>query len=137
MSRYAGAGWLRSNLERQGRTLSEFGAKVAEILGDLYLGIYHESKAVTHKRVNWSSEDYIDVVVSDNNFATFDGSYLTRLVVLCHDHCVRCEVQAATRGYLRLRFHPRHGRDGSMWERHPTMENAVEGCRKLLEPAIQ
>lgn len=134
MSNYAGSEWIRAAMQRQGRTVSPFGAKIADLLGDLYLGIYHVQQEVLHKRVRWEETHHVEIVVRDSRFATFDSEALTRLVVLCHEYCVRCEVQAASRGYLRLWFSPRHGREGDVYARHPTIEQAVERVRASSRP---
>lgn len=105
--------------------IGEFGARVADLLGELYAGIYH----IPHQRlqkVDWENPHFIEIVVDDNQYATFDFGYLTHLVLLCHRECIRGEVSAARQGLLRLRFHPRQ-RKGSMSQRHPTIEEVLAG----------
>lgn len=110
-------------------TLSPLGKDVADLLGDLYLGIYHIPER-TLEKVNWGNNQYISIVVRDDDFSTYDFDRLTRLVVLCHDRCLRCEIHGRGFNYLELMFH-RRKRDGKeLWERHPTIEDAVERCRK-------
>ena len=48
-ARYAGAAWIRSAL---GRELSPLGAAVADLLGDVFAGIYHLDNADLRK-VDW------------------------------------------------------------------------------------
>lgn len=55
---------------------------------------------------------------------TYDWNRLTTLVMLAHARCVRVEVAAAARGYLRLYLHPRV-REGRIHEKHPTMSEAL------------
>jgi hypothetical protein len=129
VSHFAGADWLVSVFGVK-RPVSAFGRRVADLLGDLYAGIYHITREVKNPKVQWSDEAFISVVVRGNGFATFDSSLLTRLVVLCHDRCIRCDVQPATPKHLRLVFHARKGREGGCSERHPTMEGAVERLRE-------
>lgn len=129
MANYAGA----DHLEACGTKLSDFGREVADLLGDLYRGIYHiNGSALTHKRTNWAHESRIEIVLH-GSMATFDGAELTRLVVLCHDRCIRCELCAASNGYLRLFFSKRKGREGNIYERHPTLETHVSGIREDIK----
>lgn len=121
--------WLKSNSKSP--EISDLGEAVASILGDLYKGIYHlENSVLFHRRVKWDSCHSIEIVVNDE-FASFDGNLLTRLVVLAHDKCVRVSVRGASHGYLRLMFHPRE-RHGSIWEYHPGLEEHVSIIREGL-----
>lgn len=117
---HAGADWLRA----QGVEVSEFGARVADLLGELYSGIYHLRNVV---KFDWSKSDpypWITILVPDDIYATYDFDYLTELVLLCHERCIRCQVRAARNGILRLVFHPRQ-REGSMTQRHPTIQQVL------------
>lgn len=64
-----------------------------------------------------------------HRLSTFDFDYLTRLVVLAHDACVRVEVVSSGPGRIGLVLHKRAGRTGSSYDRHPTMEEAIERVR--------
>jgi hypothetical protein len=138
---YAGAEWVQLQLDARAKRkkqqpvrLSEFGIAVADLLGDLEFGIYHIQAEVLHPRVEWDAKHHISVVLRDSNFCTFDSNHLTRLVILCHDRHVRCEVRAAAPRYIELFFTRRkrtHGGDGiAIW--HPTIEQAVETHRKYF-----
>jgi hypothetical protein len=120
----AGAEWLRSCKVE----LSDFGVQVAGLLDELFAGIYHEQAAVRNKKVNWMDTHYISICIY-GQLSTFDFDKLTRLVVLCHDHCIRCEVEGAAPKYLRLNFTHRVGRVGSGYEQHPTIEDAIARMR--------
>jgi len=63
-------------------------------------------------------------------FATFDFDYLTRLVFMAHDRCIRAEIQPSGPGMLKLVLNKRFYRDGEMYERHPTIETALEKFKK-------
>lgn len=121
-SKYEGADWL-------GRDLSPLGRKVADILGQVFLGIYHVNQRALD-RVDWADPYCIAITLQDG-LATCDFHRLTALVVLCHDAAIRMEISAATHGYLRLMFHQRT-RDGGMCEGHPTIEDAVAMIHKRL-----
>lgn len=128
---YAGADWIRKDL---GCAMSPFGELVADILGAVYGGIYHMDVRAL-RRADWSCTYYIRVAIRPGNFATFDGSSLTQLVILAHDAAVRVNVGPAGPGRLALEFWPRR-REGRMSERHPTIEDAVEQARAIahVEP---
>ena len=97
-SGYAGAEWLKRALKNI--QISEFGVKVAELLGDLYYGIYHVRISKLRK-VDWKNDRWIEIVLPDT-FSTFDADNLTRLVVLCHDRLIRCEIRGAGPGHTKL-----------------------------------
>ena len=122
---YAGAGWLKNNITND---VSPLGEKVADLLGDVWLGIYHlDDNAL--KRGNWNSNHHIKLSFR-GSLATVDGSRLTRLVVLCHDRMLRLDISAATHGYLALMFHQRKAREGGLMYRCPTMETQMDLIRK-------
>lgn len=126
---YAGADWIEGNLfpgENRLPKLPEFGAMVADLLGDLYQGIYHLS-TTSLRATEWHNLAWIEICVPDE-LATFDGDRLTMLVILAHERHIRVSVSGASNKYLRLIFHPRK-RDGGFTERHPTIEAAIETCR--------
>ena len=121
-----GAKWLRAN----GKEVSAFGERVANLLDRLFAGIYHIGREC--RKADFSREWAVAVTVNDSRFATWDFDLLTKLVILCHDMCIRCEVQAVSPwGYIRLCFHPRE-REGCISQRHPTIEEAIERTRRPL-----
>jgi len=72
----------------------------------------------------------------NHRLSTFDFDYLTRLVVLAHDACVRVEIVSTRPGRVGLVLHKRAGRTGSSYDRHPTIEEAIERVRpKRLQAA--
>lgn len=116
-----GAKWLRSN----GKTVSDFGAKVAGILNTVFRGIYHADTAIL--RADWAEERWIEVNIYAD-LATWDGNLLTMLVILCHDESVRMEIGNGGPYRTKLRFHPREREDG-ISRRHPTIEDAISSVR--------
>ena len=71
------------------------------------------------------------------SFATYDDNWLTKLVFMAHDRCIRVELQAAGHGNMRVILFKRAGRDGRMLERHPTLEHAIESFRNPSIHTIQ
>jgi len=117
-TRFAGADWVKKNLKRE---LSPLGVKVADVLGEVFRGIYHLPDGPL-LRAKWDDAFCIDISVRDG-LATYDFDELTRLVFACHDACIRCEICSSAPRYLKLRFHNRK-RNASVYERHPTLFDA-------------
>lgn len=119
---------LKSQLQYWTKTpASEVGLRVAALLDD-WGGLHHFEEPAM-KKVQWSHPLFIELKLSRftsmGQLATFDFSELTRLVFLAHDHCIRVDIEPCNGTHLRLLFHPRPGRSGSMPLRHPTLEDAV------------
>ena len=58
--------------------------------------------------------------------STFDFDALTRLVFLAHDHCIRVSLMQGGIHSIKIAIWQRDGRTGSMYERHPTIEGALD-----------
>lgn len=95
--------------------------KVARVLGFAYGGEHHVPGTLRE----YSGGAYYEINVL-HRLSTCDFDTLTRLVVGCHQVCVRMEILASGPGLLKLRFHNRTTREGAMCDRHPTMETAVK-----------
>jgi hypothetical protein len=115
----SGSGWLIA--AKGEKAVSELGKDVADLLGELFFGIYHIQPEVM--RADFSNPTWIEVLVH-KSLATFDFNELTRLVFLAHHMAIRVDVSAARNGILRLMFHRRE-RDGGISKRHPTLDEAV------------
>ena len=123
MTKYAGADWLQGY-----RDLSPLGVDVADILGQAWAGIYHLDKEVLHKRCDWKSDRWIEVVIN-GPLSTWDNSRLTALLVLCHSKKIRLQLAGAALGYLRLAF----GRDAqSFLGPMPPIFEHIEHLRGLV-----
>lgn len=125
---------LKSVASIKPEDVSDLGARVAALLSDLFVGLYH-IPARSLRRVDWTNSHYIEFV-TDVNLATFDGPQLTRLVFLAHDYCVRVDIQPASPRYFRFVFHRRQ-RNGGIFERHPTIEQAIFDWRRLHASEIE
>lgn len=66
------------------------------------------------------------------SLATYDFNELTRLVILAHDRCVRVQVEQGGPNRLKIAIWKR-AREGSMYERHPTIEQAIKDMREVPE----
>lgn len=132
---YAGADWIKDILDHQQPviTMSPLGIAVADLLGDLFAGIYHLNYT-SLKKVDWANDRWI-IFHLDRHLSTFDSDDLTRLVVLCHDRCIRCDLTGKGPRIIEMVFHQRQ-RDGSMYARHPTLEAAAAGIRAAYAPEV-
>lgn len=94
-----------------------------DLLCDVFHGEHHAPERIFAfgRGIKCSAESH--------RLSTFDFDYLTRLVVLAHDACVRVEIVSSSPGRIGLVLHKRAGREGSTYDRHPTMEQAIERVR--------
>jgi len=139
MSQYAGSEWIACMFDI---TPSPLGRRVADILGHVWQGIYH-IKIDYLQRVDWKNSHHISIKIC-GGLATFDANQLTTLVILCHDAAIRLEISSAKLKFrdedgnkcvvpaLELLFHQRQ-REGRLYERHPTMEEAITKARGAWE----
>lgn len=127
-TKFSGADWLKSVTKKE---MSPFGEEVADLLGQVYAGIYHIQDEVLHPRAEWSNANRIEIVVY-GDLSTYDFDILTKLVVLCHDHAIRFTVAPASNKHLRLLFHRRQRESKHISERHPTLEDAAQGIRERI-----
>jgi hypothetical protein len=119
-----GADWLRRN----GKEVSEAGARVAELVDWAWDGIYHLDAV---KRTAWNGSRVQITIYAPNytsDLTTFDGSLLTKLVIGAHDHAIRFGISAAGPKYLRLDFWPRD-RAKHMYDSHPKIEDRLPMMR--------
>ncbi len=127
--KYAGADWVELSLKVP---MSPFGKKVADILGQVWRGIYHLHQGSTNLcKVDWTDDRYIRITVT-GELATFDSQHLTELVLAAHDSCVRVSVGACNMQRLHLYFSRRTARKGDLYSRHPTIEQAIAEYREYL-----
>ena len=114
--------------------LSPFQARVMDILGMVFGGIYNAP-------INWGTVDWncgnggVSVVISGpRSWATWDFDNLTRFVFLCHVARIRGSIESAgPRGY-RMMFWQR-GKDGGVSRRHPDLAEAVAAFDQEYLPA--
>jgi hypothetical protein len=109
--------------------MSPLGEKVADVLGQVFNGIYHISKEIS--KTDWSNPYYIQVTIY-GGLNSFDDSRLTALLVLCFDNMLRLEVNPRAFRYLELQFHQRKSRTGRIDERLPTLESLIAEVREYL-----
>ncbi len=114
--------WIESSTKKP---VSEFGKAVATIIGRAWKGIYHLENVL---KSDWSNEQRIEILVY-GGLSTFDFNHLSTLVILCHDACIRLEVNPCNFSNVKLAFYARMDREGPRSRRLPTIESAIEMAR--------
>ncbi len=99
--KHSGADWMQRQDNFSDH--SKFGEKVADILGQVYLGIYHISGTVQSPKVDWKNHNEISVTIF-GELATFDRCKLTFLILCCVEAGVSVSVSGAFKNYTKLTF---------------------------------
>lgn len=132
MTEHSGADWIKAQLphvnkDRKGiarnqkAEMSPLGEAVANLLGQLFEGIYHLDHKALYK-VDWRNPTFIEFSLGWRNLSTTDFNELTRLVFLAHHMAIRVSIRAGARNHIHLLFHQRHRGHGG----HPTIDQAVQ-----------
>lgn len=116
--KHSGSAWL---CQCHITNISPLGEQVADLLGDLFVGLYHLDGA---KKVDWANDHHIEIRAAYKEWGSFDSNLLTKLVFLAHDRCLRVSINPRSAHALTLLFHQRQ-REGGTWERHPTIDQAL------------
>lgn len=129
---YEGARWIKYMLpywyKKDPKIISPLGERVANLLGELFGGIYHIDESAL-KKAEWDNNYNISIRVS-KNLATYDFSYLTRLVFLCHHFRLRVEVAPLNFDNLTLLFHDRGDDKKQIHKYHPSLDEAVKNFKE-------
>lgn len=102
--KYAGAEWLQKQIGylRNPYQLSGFAKEVADIVGQVEVGLYHWENVVSNK--GWKGIDRIDLNYPCNLNTGFLGSSLTLLVLLCHAKKIQLTIAPCSPTSLKLSF---------------------------------
>ena len=68
----------------------------------------------------------IEINTREYRLATFDFDYLTKLVIMAHNWCLRVAIDGSGPGMIKIILHKRHLVEGDIGKRHPTIEQAIE-----------
>lgn len=102
--------------------------EATEFFSELYGGQHH---IPGYKPKEWG---FGYMIIHDRgDLATFDFNMLTRLVLYAHAKCIRVSVEGHTKGKLKIAIWKRQ-REGSISQRHPTIEQAIEMFNKSFTP---
>lgn len=111
--------------QTRGALLASFEERANNVLAAVFGGHHHWPKV--KKFVSGFCDCY--EINYSGNLATWDSDKLTRLVISAHDQCIRAEVGPSGPGMVKIRLHPRAGRNGQMHKRHPSIETAIAQLR--------
>jgi hypothetical protein len=108
--KFEGARHLRKML--RDRPVSPLGVKVANVLGQVWKGIYHleMEHSPSANKIDWGADDQISVTVT-GDLATFDGCLLTMLCLCCNEAKLNLFLAGSFSGYTRLIFRENHAVD--------------------------
>ena len=101
--------------------------KCCEMVFDLIGGEHH----LCGKLKEYGSG--IEYNTRHDSLATYDFNLLTRMVFMAHDRLIRVEIKPSGPGMLKWCLWQRTKREGSMFERHPTIETALNNYRKTYQ----
>lgn len=103
-----------------------FEVRAERVLSKAFRGIHHAGniKKFGGPYPWWETSVY-------GGLSTCDLDDMTRLVIAAHDNCVRVEVTSSGPRMVKLLLHNRK-RDGTISERHPTIEEAIKDVRGLI-----
>lgn len=116
-----------TRLEKQDMTEAQ--RECFNLLCDVFHGEHHAPERI----YAWGRG--IKCSAYNQGFATYDFDYLTRLVVMAHDRCIRVEIMSSSPGRIGIVLHKRAGRSNGVAERHPTIEQAINRIRGIGETA--
>jgi hypothetical protein len=107
-----------------------FEERAERVLAFAFAGIHH---VLGWRRRKQPHPDVIEVI-HHGELASFDGDCLTMLVLAAHAYHVRVSIDGRAPNYLRITMHNRR-REGILYDRHPTIDHAIERARRsgLLE----
>lgn len=110
-----------------GKKPTEFNKRVLRIFEKVW-GLHNFPSKLGSKKSVWN-EWMVEVNIF-GQLATWDRNILTVLVVMCHDECIRMEINPSNPQHMKLRFHEREGRKGNLMTTHPEMDDHIRLIRK-------
>jgi len=122
MTKHSGADWVQRNLEQE---MSPLGVKVANILGQTYLGIYHIDQEVLKRKRCWTCTNSISITIY-GEMASYDASYLTLLILSCKALNVHVTLQGSFKRYIKLTFTEQDLSELSIHPTIPSTKNIME-----------
>ncbi len=97
---------------------ASFEERAERLLDKVYRGIHHCGPIKKEPR-QWTTNHY-------GQISTYDFDELTRLVLAAHEYCIRVSIQSSGPRMVKIVLHPRTCREGDVYDRHPTIEEAIK-----------
>ena len=97
--------------------------EATNFFSEIFGGEHHFPSELKEKAGGWS-------ICSGMDLSTYDYNMLTRCVFLAHDKCYRLSIKQGGPGKVKLSIWKRYDRDGSIYYRHPTIEQALATWRE-------
>ena len=101
--KHSGANWLKETLEYRNISISSFGIRVANILGQVYRGIYHVEKYVLREPYVWGQSRKISIKMG-RELATYDGIELSFLALCCEAAGIEVSIRPSSYMYMAIEF---------------------------------
>jgi len=98
-----------------------------EFFSDFFSGEHHIPGKIKDFGEGWC-------VNYGGDLSTYDAGRLTALVFLAHERCFRVELQQGGPHKIKICIWKRQ-REGSMWARHPTLDQAIDLFKKYHKKA--
>ncbi len=114
------AGWVQRQIKSE---MSPLARKVADVIGYTFNGIYNAP--INTRKTDWTDTRCISVIQQHGTISNWDFCELSKLWVRCHRECLRVTISAAAPHRLRLLFHQRDTREGSVSRRMPDCEEII------------
>ena len=95
----------------------DFDDKAERFVGDVFGGVHRVIK-FERKSNHW-------LCVPHSSLSTWDDDKLTRIVIASHKYGIRAEVDNHGMRGVKILLHNRVSREGSMYKRHPTIQQAI------------
>jgi hypothetical protein len=95
----------------------DFDHKADLFVSDVFGGVHRVAK-FERKHNHW-------LCIPRGSLSTWDDNKLTRIVIASHKYGIRAEVDNYGMRGVKILLHNRVSREGSMYKRHPTIEQAI------------
>ena len=118
--------WVESSLKRP---LTDFQRKAVDLIcASQRCGPYDLS---CWEKADWDYGLGVRFVLRHPLLSSFDGSGLTTLVIGAHEEMIRVEIDPVNFSHIAICMWQRESREGEMYRRHPTIEQAINVYRGM------
>jgi len=100
--------------------------EATKFFSEFYYGEHHFPGKIKTYGQGWAINHY-------GQLSSYDFSGLTRLCLMAHRDAIRVEISSSNPNHLKIALHKRNRGKGNMWEKHPTIEEAIETFSKVTD----